>query len=140
MAKRAVDAHLTDGYFVSHPRLSSNRPEFQFVTNPNNTEPPSGSPYVVVTATCNVRLPIKLRFFDAVMENDHLVFKRSYSYPLLAVPFNLMPENKPEEDDPNQDWKAVTIDKYDQFEFEKSKISKRSPFSVPQLPPPLGTP
>ena len=88
-AQQTTLAYQTDGYFVTQPKVVAS--DFQFVTNPNGTTPPSGSPYVVVTARNQIRMPIPVDFFGAHVQNGLYNFGRTYTYPILGVPFE--PQN-----------------------------------------------
>ncbi|MBX9671365.1 MAG: hypothetical protein K2X93_27500, partial [Candidatus Obscuribacterales bacterium] len=83
-AQQTARAYNTDGYFVTQPKIVP--ADFQFVTNPNGTNPPSGSPFVVVTARNTIRLPVPISFFGAKMQDGMYSFGRSYTYPILGVP------------------------------------------------------
>nr|MDZ4834595.1 hypothetical protein [Candidatus Melainabacteria bacterium] len=98
-AQQTTLAYRTDGYFVTQPVVANS--DFQFVTNPNRTTPPSGSPYVVVTARNKIRLPVPINFFGGAQLQDGLYnFGRTYTYPILGVPFepqnNLAPAPAPD--------------------------------------------
>jgi hypothetical protein len=95
LAQESALAHHADGFLVTQPTVSNDSKDFSYVTNPNHTDPPSGSPYVVVTTRCQVRMPIPVRFLGGELENGVFLFARTYSYPLLGVPFNVQPETLP---------------------------------------------
>src|SRR5262249_46524248 len=88
-AQQSALAHRTDGYFVTQPTVA--RSEVLWVTNPNNTNPPSGSPYVVVTARCQVLVPAFLNFFGASSQSGQIAYARTYVYPILGATFTPPP-------------------------------------------------
>lgn len=93
-ARQAALTHTTDGNFVTQPTvMGSNTPstDFRWVDNPNNTNPPSGSPYVVVTTRNRVRVPVALNIFGAQQNNNDIFYSRTYTFPLLKVPYTPPP-------------------------------------------------
>jgi len=81
-AKQAAAAHRTDGFFVTQPKVTTTTPsDFIYVT------PATGSPYVAVTTRCNVRLPVPIGFFGTQISDGYIPYARTYTYPILGVPF-----------------------------------------------------
>ncbi|MBN8662527.1 MAG: pilus assembly protein, partial [Candidatus Obscuribacter phosphatis] len=80
-AQQAALAHRTDGYFVSQPKVAATATDFIYVT------PATGSPYVAVTTRADVRLPVPIQFFGAQLKDGLLPYARTYTFPILGVPF-----------------------------------------------------
>ncbi len=83
-AQQAALAHKTDGYFVTQPTVKKGA-DFVYVT------PATGSPYVTVTTRCSVRLPVPISFFGAQMIDGLIPYARTYTFPILGVPFTPNP-------------------------------------------------
>ncbi len=85
IATQACLAHKTDGYFVTQPTVSPSPTDFVYVTTGPN------SPYATVTARCLVRVPIPINFFGAKVVNGQIPYSRSYTFPILGVPYTPTP-------------------------------------------------
>jgi hypothetical protein len=81
-AQQAVLSHRTDGYFVMQPTVSELIPaDFVYDT------PAQGSPFVTVTTRSQLRIQTPVSFFGAYLANGVFPVARSYTFPILGVPF-----------------------------------------------------
>ncbi len=81
-AQQAVLSHRTDGYFVVQPTVSESIPtDFVYYT------PAKGSPFVTVTTRSQLRIQTPVSFFGAYLANGQFPVARSYTFPILGVPF-----------------------------------------------------
>jgi hypothetical protein len=107
----SVQCHKTDGFFISQPNIvdasnnlqpipatNGSKPAgyqnasgtFKYITLPSELNPaePDTSPYVVVTTSCNIRLPAPILFFDfRINNNQSLSFTRQYVFPIIGATF-----------------------------------------------------
>jgi hypothetical protein len=115
-ARYAAKAYKTDGYFVTQPTvgpevavlISPPDPlnlnyiggppydpgvtvqsplDYQFIANPNYTNPATGAPFVIVTTRCSVRVPVPINIFGAQINNGTIAYARSYTFPILGVTY-----------------------------------------------------
>ncbi len=81
-AQQAVLSHRTDGYFVVQPTVSDSiSTDFVYYT------PAKGSPFVTVTTRSQLRIQTPVSFFGAYLADGQFPVARSYTFPILGVPF-----------------------------------------------------
>lgn len=82
-AQASVTNHKTDGFFIGKIQLAS------VTYNDFGGNPPTGQcPYVQVTTSVNVTLPVPLYFFGASFTNQ-FTFSQTYTSPIIKVKYTL---------------------------------------------------
>jgi Flp pilus assembly protein TadG len=91
-AKTQLSQHHNDGVFIKQPTLTgTSAPYFVYQDYGGNAPPsPNQSPYVTVTCSEQVLLPIPINFFgftaSGFMQSGNLLtFSRAYTYPIVKT-------------------------------------------------------
>ncbi len=110
-AQQAALSHKTDGILVTQPTVSgpappagmnsgancpghnwTTNPDFVYMVNPGSPSTPcspSGAPYATVTTRCSIKMPVPINFFGDVYDRSGaLAYGRTYTFPILGVPFS----------------------------------------------------
>ncbi len=83
-AQTQMRVHINDGIVISQPTLTGTTTP-NFVYNDFGGNPPTNtSPYVIVTTSVTVNLPVPVLFFSKVLVNNRtLLFTRRYQFPII---------------------------------------------------------
>jgi hypothetical protein len=98
-ANAAMTGYQSDGYFVTKPKITyfhyvqQNGPSTTPGDDPN-FDPTKQSPYVTVTTTSYVRMPVPVSFFGfQVNDKNQLTIEKSYTYPILGSNYTVPPSS-----------------------------------------------
>lgn len=81
-AQAALVAHTADGFWMTTPKVDTN----SFVFQDYAGKPPAGEgPYVTVTTTSQIKVPVPLSFLGAKFGDTKINASKSFSFPLVKV-------------------------------------------------------
>jgi hypothetical protein len=82
MAQTGVKAYRGDGFFITSPVVET----AAFVYNDySGNPPPSTSPYVSVTTSCQARLPAPIILYGLNYQNTYTTFRKTYTFPIVTT-------------------------------------------------------
>ncbi len=92
-AQTQLIQHKTDGHFILQPTLTqTTSPYFVYQDFGGNTPPGNQSPYVTVTCSEVIILPIPINFFGASFGNvmqsgSKITLSRQYTFPIVKTAY-----------------------------------------------------
>jgi Flp pilus assembly protein TadG len=91
-AQTQLVTHATDGHFIKQPVLTGTTSPFFVYNDFSGSAPPPQSPYVTVTCSEDVYLPIPFTFFGATFDGflvsgNHLTLSRQYIFPIVKLKY-----------------------------------------------------
>jgi hypothetical protein len=91
VARAAVAAHKTDGYFITAPQVAASGVVYEdFGGRPL----PDQVPKVSVTTTCKIRIPAPLLFFQANLTDGTINSVRTYVFPVTNYNLDIPGESQ----------------------------------------------